>query len=177
MRRAMRAVVATLALLAAAVPCLAIAVAVGPGRPLGVRAFERCMETNRELRSFVALRGYPDWVEEVEVDSGLPLDTHEVRLYYLRLDREVAFTRAFILGRPQMSLRLFERPIAATDRVRIEEAYLAKDPARRAELAADRAMAAAEHAERAADSVERLAEQAEHFSRQVEGEFHRGLRK
>jgi hypothetical protein len=76
-----------------------------------------------------------------------------------------------------MSLRLFERPIPAADRVRIEEAYLATDPARRAELAADRAMAAAEHAERAADSVERLAEQAEHFSRQVEGEFHRGLRK
>jgi hypothetical protein len=135
------------------------------------------METNRELRSLVALRGYPDWVEEVEVDSRLPLDTHELRLYYLRLDREVAFTRAFILGRPQMSLLLFDRPILAADRARIEEAYLAKDPARRAEIAADRAMAAAEHAERAADSVERLAEQAEHFSEQVEREFHRGLRK
>lgn len=177
MRRAMRTVVATVVLLAAAAPCFAVAVAIGPGRPLGVRAFERCMETNRELRSFVALRGYPDWVEEVEVDSGLPLDTHEVRLYYLRLDHEVAFTRAFILGRPQMSLRLFERPIPAADRARIEEAYLAKDPARRAEIAADRAMAAAEHAERAADSVERLADQAEHFSQQVEREFHRGLRK
>jgi hypothetical protein len=135
------------------------------------------MQNNRELRSYVALRGYPDWVEEVEVDSGLPLDTHEVRVYYLRLDREVSFTRAYILGRPQMSLRLFERPIPAADRVRIEEAYLAKDPARRAELAADRATAAAEHAERAADSVERLAEQAEHFSAQVEREFQRGLRK
>jgi hypothetical protein len=135
------------------------------------------MRNNPELRTFVALRGYPDWVEEIEVDSGLPLDSHEVRLYYLRLDREVAFTKAFILGRPQVSLKLFERPIAAIDRARIEEAYLAKDPARRAEIAAERAIAAAEHAERAAEAVENLADQAEHFSAQIERDFHKRLRK
>ena len=177
MRRAMRTVIATLALVATAAPCLAMAVSIGPGTPLGERGFERHLRTNPELRTFVALRGYPDWVEEVEVDSGLPLDSHELRLYYLRLDREVAFTQAFILGRPQMSLRLFERPIAPGDRARIEEAYLAKDPARRAELAADRAMVAAEHAERAADAVERLADHAEHFSEQMDRDFHRQLRK
>ena len=177
MRRVMGTVLATLVTLASAAPCFAMAVAIGSPHPLGVRAFERCMESNRELRSYVALRGYPDWAEEVEVDSGLPLDTHEVRLYYLRLDREVAFTRAFILGRPQMSLRLFERPIATTDRARIEQAYLAADPARRAELAADRAWEAALHAERAAVATERLAVQAEEYSQQVEREFQRGLRK
>ena len=177
MRRAMGTVLATLLVLVSAAPCFAMAVAIGPSRPLGVRAFEHCMESNRELRSYVALRGYPDWVEEVEVDSGLPLDTHEIRLYYLRLDREVSFTRAFILGHPQMSLRLFERPISADDRARIEQAYLAKDPARRAELAADRAMEAALHAERAAVATERLAVQAEEFAQQVEREFHRSLRK
>ncbi|MBP1689885.1 MAG: hypothetical protein H6Q34_458 [Deltaproteobacteria bacterium] len=177
MRRAMRTVVATLALVASAAPCLAMAVPIGPGRPLGERGFEQHLRTNPELRTFVALRGYPDWVEEVEVDSGLPLDAYELRLYYLRLDREVAFTRAFILGHPKMSLRLFDRPIAPVDRVRIEESYLAKDPARRAELAADRAVAAAEHAERAADGVERLADRAEHFSEEMESDFHRHLRK
>jgi hypothetical protein len=135
------------------------------------------MRLNPELRSFIALRGYPDWVEEVEVDSTLPLDAYELRLYYLRLDREVAFSRAYILGRPQVSLRLFDRPIAPVDRARIEEAYLAVDPARRAEFAADRAVAAAEHAERAADAVERLANQAEQFSAQVESDFHKRLRK
>lgn len=177
MQRAMGAVVATLVVVAWGAPCFALAVPIGPGTPLGASAFEQQMRTNPEIRSFVALRGYPDWVEEIEVDSGLPLDSCEVRLYYLRLDREVSFTRAFILGRPQVSLRLFERPIAPADRARIEEAYLAKDPARRAELAAERAMAAAEHAERAADAVENLANQAENFSEQIERDFHRRLRK
>jgi hypothetical protein len=162
---------------AAGTPCFALATPVGSGRPIGAQGFEQHLERNPELRSLVALRGYPDWVEEVEVDSPLPLDPYELRLYYLRLDREVAFTRAFILGRPQVSLTLFERPIAPGDRTRIEEAYLAKDPARRSEIAADRAVAAAEHAERAADAVERLADQAEHFSDQMERDFHRHLRK
>lgn len=166
-----------LAVVTLSTSCFAMAVDVAPGRPLGGYAFEQRMRSNPELRTFVALRGYPDWVEEIEVDSGLPLDSHEVRLYYLRLDREVAFTKAFILGRPQVSLKLFERPIAAVDRARIEEAYLAKDPARRAELAAERAIAAAEHAERAAEAVENLADHAEHFSAQIERDFHKRLRK
>jgi hypothetical protein len=88
-----------LALVVVAVPCFAAATAFGPGRPLGEHGFERELRRNPDLRSFVTLRGYPDWVEEVEVDSTLPLDSYELRLYYLRLDREVAFTRAFILGR------------------------------------------------------------------------------
>ena len=177
MRRVMRTVIATLGAVALATPCLATGNAFGPGRPLGEGGFAQHMRMNPELRSFVALRGYPDWVEEVEVDSTLPLDAYELRLYYLRLDREVAFSRAYILGRPHVSLRLSDGPIAAADRARIEEAYLAVDPARRAELAADRALAAAEHAERAADSVERLADQAEQFSAQMERDFHRRLRK
>lgn len=177
MRRVLGTVVATLGLVAVAVPCFAIAVVIGRGTPLGEAAFAQRMRMSPELRSYVAMRGYPDWAEEVEVDSGLPLGSHELRVYYLRLDREVSFARAFILGRPQVSLRLFERPIAPADRVRIEEAYLAKDPARRAELAAERAMVAAEHAERAADAVESLADKAEHFSAQVERDFHRRLRK
>ena len=92
MRRAMRTVIAALSLVALSVPCLAMAVPIGLGRPLGERGFEQHLRTNPELRTFVALRGYPDWVEEVEVDSALPLDAYELRLYYLRLDREVAFT-------------------------------------------------------------------------------------
>lgn len=177
MRRVMRTVIATLGLVVAAAPCYATGNAFGPGRPLGEAGFAQHMRLNPELRSFVALRGYPDWVEEVEVDSTMPLDAYELRLYYLRLDREVAFARAYILGRPHVSLRLSDRPIAAADRARIEAAYLAVDPARRAELAADRAVAAAEHAERAADAVERLANQSEQFSAQIERDFHKRLRK
>lgn len=177
MRRDMRTVIATLLTLGLAAPCFAAATPIGPGRPIGEQGFERQLRMNPELRSFVELRGYPDWVEEVEVDSTRPLDAYELRLYYLRFDREVAFTRAFILGRPQVSLRLFDRPIAPADRARIEEAYLAIDPARRSERAADRAMAAAEHAERAADAVERLADHAEQLNERMERDFHRRLRK
>ena len=176
MRTVSRTVIAVGMLLMGA-PCLAMSVTVGPGRPLGEHGFAQRLAANPELRTYVALRGYPDWAEEVEVDSDLPLDAYEVRLYYLRLDREVAFTRAYILGLPGVSLRLSERSIQDVDRARIEAAYLAKDPARRAELAADRAVAAAEHAERAADAVERLAAQAEYFSDEMERDFHRRLRK
>jgi hypothetical protein len=177
MRRAMRAVIATVGLALYAAPCWSMANAVGPGRPVGERGFEQHLRNNPELQTFVSLRGYPDWVEEVEVDSDMPLDAYELRLYYLRLDREVAFTRAYILGRPRVSLRMFDRPIGPDDRARIEEAYLAVDPARRAELAADRAMAAAERAERAVVAVERLAVSAEQFTDRMEREFHRRLRK
>jgi hypothetical protein len=173
-----RVVVATMVLLGVTAEVgRATSVVVGEPRPLGARALELRMRQNPELESFIALRGYPDWVEEVEVDSGLPLDTHEVRLYYLRLDREVAFTEAYILGRRDIALRLSERPIAPEIRDRIVRAYLARDPARRAELAAARAAAAAEHAERAADAVEDVADNAERFADRIEHAFHRGLRK
>jgi hypothetical protein len=173
----MGTVIATLALVLAAGPCWSIAPTIGPGRPIGEHGFEQHLRNNPELQTFVALRGYPDWVEEFEVDNTRPLEPYELHLYYLRLDREVAFTRAYILGRPRVSLRLYDRPLAASDRARIEAAYLAVDPARRAEYAADRAMVAAERAERAAVAVERMADSAEQFSARMEEDFHRRLRK
>jgi hypothetical protein len=62
-------------------------------------------------------------------------------------------------------------------RQRIEEAYLARDPARRAELAAERALAAAERAERAADGALDVATRAEGYASEMERAFHRELRK
>src|SRR3990172_12448472 len=103
MRRGMWMVMASILLAAPVGVCQAIGVAVGHPTPLGQRALAARMERNADLAAYVASRGYPDWAEEVEADSAAPLDTHEVRLYYLQLDREVGFTRAFILGRPQIS--------------------------------------------------------------------------
>ena len=177
MRTAMRTVIAVIAMVAPAAPCLGDAGVIGAATPLGASAFEQRMNTNPEIETFVRFHGYPDWAEDVEVDTGLPLDSHETRIYYLRLDRELSFTYAYMLGRPAVSMRLFDRPIPAADRARIEEAYLAKDPARRAEMAADRAVAAAERAERAADSMEAAADKAEQFSDEMEHDFHRRLRK
>lgn len=157
--------------------CFGTSAPVGQPRPLGAQALRMRMDRNLAIANMIALRGYPDWVEEVEVASEPPLDAHEVRLYYLRLDREIAFTDAYILGRPMVGLQLYERPIDADTRTRIERAYLMHDPVRRAELAAARALAAAERTELAADSVEAAADKAEGLANELERSFYRALRK
>jgi hypothetical protein len=177
MRGSIGTVVVGLFLAASAAPCHAAAVAVGEPMPLSMHALGLRMHRNPELRSLIEFRGYPDWAEEVEVASELPLGTHEVRVYYLRLDREIGFTEAYILGQPDIGLRLYERPLTPAMRRRIERALLAHDPARRAELAADRALAAADRAERGADMVEMAADRAERFVDDMERAFFERLRK
>src|SRR6266403_1718248 len=92
--------------------CSATSVPLGPPVALGPGSLEVEMERNPELASLIARRGYPDWAERVEVDSEPPLDPYEIRVFYLRFDREVAFARASILGRPLIGVRKFDRPIA-----------------------------------------------------------------
>ena len=131
---------------------------IGPPVALGPHALSIEMRNNPELATMIERRGYPDWAERIEVDTSLPLDTHEVHLYYLRLDREFAFTRASFLGKPLIGLRKFERPLEPGMRARIVGYYRSHDPARRAELAAAQASATAEQAEHnaalAVDSAE-----------------------
>jgi hypothetical protein len=172
-------VVGGAALLIAASASLGSATGIPVARPvpMGERALEARIKRNPEIAIYVARRGYPDWAEEVEVDNQRPLDASEVRLYYLRLDKEVGFTRAFILGRPMIGLRTHERPLSPAMRERILQAYLAHDPACRAELAAARAEAAAERVESAADSVSDSADRAERIAEQAERAFHARLRK
>src|SRR5262245_45818965 len=110
MRSGMWAAVA-LAVAASATPSWGVGVPVGPARPLGVHSLQLMMSYNPELRSLVALRGWPDWAEEVEVNSRLPLDSHEVRIYYMRLNRRIAFSNAYILGAPDIGLKMDESPI------------------------------------------------------------------
>ncbi len=177
MRRGMVAMVAGVAFVMSAQLCLAVAVSIGPPLPLGPYGLAMKMEHNPEIATYVARRGYPDWAELVEVDTELPLDTHEVRLYYLRLDREVAFSNATILGRHDFGLRLYEHALDPAKRAMIEDYFLARDPARRAELAAARADAAATRAERASEDVADAADDAERYSRRMERAFARRLRK
>lgn len=171
MRRGMWMVMASVLIATPMGLCQAMDVGVGSPTPLGPRALAFRMERNPGLSAYIARRGYPDWAEEVEVDSAAPLDTHEVRLYYLRLDREVGFTRAFILGRPWIGLQAYERPLEPAMRDWIERAYLASDPARRAELAAERATAAAERADRRADAVAGVAQRVERTAAEMEQSF------
>lgn len=157
--------------------CSATSIPIGPPVALGPRALAVEMERNPELAAFIERRGYPDWVERVEVDSAPPLDSYEVRVFYLRFDMEIAFTRASILGQANAGVRKFDRPIAPVMRERIEGYYLMHDPARRAEIAAERAAAAAMRAElgaaRAVDAADRTTQVAE----EMERSFHRRLRK
>src|SRR5258706_15659751 len=85
--------------MATVAPCSATSIPVGPPVALGPRALALAMEGNPEIAMYIERRGYPDWAEEIEVDSELPLDAHEIRLYYLRLDKEIAVARASLLGR------------------------------------------------------------------------------
>ena len=165
------------ALSLAASVALSHAASVGEPVPLGPRALALRMERNQEIAGIIARRGYPDWVEEVEVDSGLPFGAYEVRLYYLRLDREIGFTDATILGRPDIGIRRYDRPLTPAMREHIEQAYLAHDPARRAELAAERAREAAERAERGADAVVEAAEWSERVAEDAARSFQRQLLK
>ena len=158
-------------------PAAATSVPMGPPVALGPRALAAAMHQNPEIAAYVERRGYPDWVEEIEVDSEPPLEPYEVHLYYLRFDKEIAFTRAAILDRPEVGLRKYERPITDATRERIDRYYLAHDPARRAELAADRAADAAERAERGAAAVVDAANRTTRIANEMERSFHRRLRK
>jgi hypothetical protein len=177
MRGGLFAVCAGLLVAGAATVCGAMTLDIGAPHRLSGHAFDARVASNRELASYIALRGYPDWAEEVEVDSVPPLDSHEVRIYYLRLNREIAFTNAYILGRPGIGLRLSERPIEPGMRDRIREAFLARHPDRRAALAAARAENAAERAERAADSLEETADRVDQMVADMEDDWTHSLRK
>ena len=150
---------------------------VGEPMPLGPVGFSLEMERNPEIRAYVERRGYPDWAELVEVDEGPPLAPHEVHLYYFRLDKEIAFTEAYLLGTPDIGLRRYEQPLAPAKRAWIERAYLRSDPAHRAELAAERANVAAMRAERAAAIVVAAAERSERIADKAARAFEAHLRK
>ena len=150
---------------------------VGEPMPLGPVGFSFEMERNPEIRAYVERRGYPDWAELVEVDDGPPLAPHEVHLYYFRLDKEIAFTEAYLLGDLDVGLRRYERPLAPAKRAWIERAYLRHDPVRRAELAAERAGVAAIRAEQAAATVVAAAERSERIADKAAHAFEARLRK
>lgn len=126
------------------------------------------MDRNPELRTYIERWGYPDWAEEVEVDAHAPLEGREVRLYYVRRDREAAFTRVFVLGKPRVGLKLYEVKLEPATRDMIESARLARDPGLRAELAAESALAAAESAERGAEAIAGVAERVERIVAEME---------
>jgi hypothetical protein len=69
------------------------------------------MAQNRALAAYVARNGAPDLAESRWLADEPPWDDHEVTLYYLDGHKEIAFARAWILGRPDVQIRRYERPL------------------------------------------------------------------
>lgn len=71
-------------------------VEVGDPTPLGPRSLEAETKRNSDLQSYIRFYGWPDYAEIQEIEPTIPWDSYEVRLFYLRRDRELAFGRAYI---------------------------------------------------------------------------------
>ncbi len=140
------------------------------------------MGRNHALAAYVERNGPPDLAESRFLADQPPWDDREVTVYYLDLRKEIAFARAWILGRPEVHLPRYERPLtdeqvtALASRVRARPVGLG-GPADRAELAARRAEDAAGRVETAAGAAERAADRAEAVASRIQGAFHRALRK
>ena len=70
------------------------------------------MTRNSALAAYVARNGDPDVAESHFLADAPPWDDHEVTLYYLEARKEIAFARAWILGRPEIHLERYERPLS-----------------------------------------------------------------
>ena len=141
------------------------------------------MSRNTALAAYVARNGDPDVAETHFLSDTPPWDDHEVTLYYLDLRKEIGFARAWILGRPDVQITRYERPLsdeqvaALATRARPRRSESGGGPDARAERAADRAEAAAGRVEAAADSAGHAADRAEAVADKMVSGFHRSVRK
>jgi len=142
------------------------------------------MATNRALAAYVARNGDPDVAESHFLIDAPPWDDHEVTLYYLDMRKEIGFARAWILGRPEVHLQRYERPLTdeqvAMLSSRVRRTHAAPGgmgPDERAEDAARRADKAAGRVEAAAGAAEHAADRAEAIATKTVSAFHQSLRK
>jgi hypothetical protein len=156
------------------------------------------MAKNSALAVYVKRNGAPDVAEAHFLADEPPWDDHEVTLYYLDARREIGFARAWILGKPEIQIKRYERPLtdeqvaalasraqasghqapaAAPDAPAGGEQTASLSPDDRAERSAARAEDAAGRVEAAADSAEHAADRAEAIAEKATRAFHHGVRK
>jgi hypothetical protein len=152
------------------------------------------MQHNRMLEAYIQRNGMPDLATSRFLADTPPWDDHEVALYYLDKRQEIGFARASILGRPEVQLERYRRPLtdeqvaALASRARqrpLDSPASGLAPARsgalgpveRAEESARRAEDAALRVERAADAAERAAERAEAVTNRMQSSFSESLKK
>ena len=114
----------------------------------------------------------PDWAEIQQVDVDAPWGSWEIRTYFRRYNRVMAFARAFILDTPEISLLRYQGPIPPNKRLVEVQTVAATSPI-------DNSLARAEHAaaeaEAIADRAEREAARAEAIADTASQDFKRGL--
>jgi hypothetical protein len=148
---------------------------VGPPKPVSMRSFQEILARDPAVRAVVRRIGMPYAAEMQRVRAEAPWYSWELRTYYPSYDRMYAFSRAFILDVPEVSLLRFEGKIPR-DRWRSttvvqQTTYVGGD----AETAATRAERAADDAERLADQATRFADQADAIADQADQGFKRSL--
>jgi len=151
---------------------------------LDADGLKKAAQENKALARYLSHNGTPDVAEVKPILDQPPWDDHEVTLYYLDSRKEIGFARAWILGRPEIQISRYERPLTdeqiaalSTRAHRPKTDVSGLGPDARAEEAARRAEAAAGKVEAAADSAERAAATAEAAASKMESAFHRSLRK
>jgi hypothetical protein len=154
-------------------------------RPLGHEELARELARNEALAAYVARNGMPDVAESRFLSDQPPWDDHEVALYYLNARKEIAFARAWLLGRPTVSVVRAERRLTSAQVAALEPLAMRHSPAAapavgggapaaprgavgRAEAAARRAEEAAARVEAAAGVAERAALRAEQVVAKIE---------
>jgi hypothetical protein len=71
-------------------------VEIGDPLPIGQRGLQDERKVNTDLNLYLQQYGWPDYAERQEIAPDYPWYPYEVRLYYLDVDREIAFGRAHI---------------------------------------------------------------------------------
>lgn len=147
---------------------------VGPPKPLSMRSFKEILARDSAVRAVVRRIGMPYAAEMQRVRAESPWYTWELRTYYPSYDRMYAFSRAFILDVPEVSLLRFEGKIPR-DRWKSTTAQQVTYAGGDADNAAARAERAADDAERLADEATRYADQAESIADQADQGFKQSL--
>jgi hypothetical protein len=156
---------------------------VARGQDLTIEELNSEIARNRALRAYVRRNGLPDIAERRFLADRPPWSKNEVSLYYLDRRQEIGFASAEILGRPDVQIVRYERPISDAQAMELAaRAGLLSTPATpgpvgRADAAARRAEDAAARVELAVEPVERLADRTEALAVRAEDGFHRSVRK
>ena len=151
------------------------------------------IDRNKAMAAYVERNGEPDFAESHYLADDPPWDDREVTLYYLAARKEIGFARAYILGKPEVQIQRYVRPLteeqvaALTSRARANQPPPAGPPVAAAPAApaaalgesaggeqtaslspGERAELAAQRAEDAAGRVEAAADSAERAADRAE---------